>query len=233
MEGHDDPDLTPQGLFESGAKRRVESVQFLEDYLAKKSRRKVKAFKKNYKRLENFAAYRESPKYYMIIVIDYLRRRALALGKQWVEAGRLDSADQVFDLLWDEFKQAEVDTSLDIRVLAKTNHDYFAQFNPNNDPPNIIDSRGFIPKLPPQPRKDNEIVGTPVSSGTVRGPVKVLRTSDEKPNRAWGHPGDQSDRPGLDDALHQCRGGASRNRWGAAAWGLGRPRDGKAMHRRD
>jgi pyruvate,water dikinase len=181
MEGHDDPDLTPQGLFESGAKRRVESVQFLEDYLAKKSRRKVKAFKKNYKRLENFAAYRESPKYYMIIVIDYLRRRALALGKQWVEAGRLDSADQVFDLLWDEFKQAEVDTSLDIRVLAKTNHDYFAQFNPNNDPPNIIDSRGFIPKLPPQPRKDNEIVGTPVSSGTVRGPVKVLRTSDEKP----------------------------------------------------
>ena len=180
MGGHDDPDLTPQGLFESGAKRREESVRFLEDYLAKKSRRKVKAFKKNYKRLENFAAYRESPKYYMIIVIDYLRRRALALGKQWVEAGRLDSADQVFDLLWDEFKQAEVDTSLDIRVLAKTNHDYFAQFNPNNDPPNIIDSRGFIPKLPPQPRKENELVGTPVSSGIVMGKVKVLKRADEK-----------------------------------------------------
>jgi len=180
MQGYNDPELTPQGLFDAGAKRRVESVQFLEEYLAKKSRRKVKAFKKNYKLLENFAAYRESPKYYMIMVIDYLRRRALVLGKQWVEAGRLDSVDHIFDLKWDEFKQAEVDSSLDIRILAKTNHDYFAQFNPDNDPPNIIDSRGFIPKRPPQPRKENELAGTPVSSGFVVGKVKVLKRANEK-----------------------------------------------------
>jgi pyruvate,water dikinase len=180
MEGHDDPAMTPQGLFESGAKRRVESVRFLDEYLAKKSRRKVKAFRKNYKLLENFAAYRESPKYYIIMATDYIRRRTLILGEQWVEAGRLDSADQVFDLSWEEFKQAEMDTKLNIRALAKTNHDYFAQFNPNNDPPNIIDSRGFIPKLPPQPRKENELVGTPVSSGIVMGKVKVLKRADEK-----------------------------------------------------
>jgi len=181
MEGNDDSSLTPQAVFDSGAKRRVESVQFLEEYLAKKSRRKVKAFRKSYKLLSNFAGLRESPKYYLILVIDYLRRRALALGRQWVEAGRLDSADQVFDLEWDEFKQAELDASLDIRTLAKTNREYYAQFNPNNDPPVIIDSRGFIPKLPPQPLKENELVGTPVSSGTVRGQVKVLKTHDEKP----------------------------------------------------
>lgn len=181
MEGNDDSGLTPQAVFDSGAKRRVESVQFLEDYLAKKSPRKVKAFRKSYKLLSNFAAYRESPKYYLILVIDYLRRRALALGSQWVEAGRLDSAEQVFDLLWDEFNQAEVDASLDIRTLAKTNREYHAQFNPNNDPPVIIDSRGFIPKLPPQPRKENELVGTPVSSRSVTGKVKVLKRADEKP----------------------------------------------------
>jgi len=74
-----------------------------------------------------------------------------------------------------------LDSSLDIRLLANTNRDYYAQFNPNNDPPIIIDSRGFIPKLPPQPRKENELVGTPVSSGTVMGPVKVLKHPDEKP----------------------------------------------------
>jgi pyruvate,water dikinase len=180
MEGHDDPDLTPQGLFESGAKRRVKSVQFLEEYLAKKSRRKLKAFRKNYKLLENFAAYRESPKYYIIIVVDYLRRRVFALGKQWVAARRLDSANQVFDLLWDEIKQAEVDTNLDIRTLAKSNREYYAQFNPNNDPPVLIDSRGFIPKLPQLPRKENELVGTPVSSGFVIGKVKVLKRAGEK-----------------------------------------------------
>jgi pyruvate,water dikinase len=135
MGSQENPDLTPRGIFERGAKQRVESVQCLEDYLAKKSPGKVKAFKKSYKLLENFAAYRESPKYYVIMVIDYLRRQALALGKQWVEAGRLDSADQVFDLQLDEFKLAEVDSSLDIRLLANTNRDYYAQFNPNDDPP--------------------------------------------------------------------------------------------------
>jgi phosphohistidine swiveling domain-containing protein len=177
----EDPDLTPRGIFEQGARQREESVQFLEAYLADKSPGKVKAFRKNYKLLENFAAYRESPKYYMIMAIDTIRRRILAQAKQWVAAGRLDSVDQVFDLHLDEFERAGLDSSLDIRFLAETNREYYAQFNPDNDPPIIIDSRGFIPKLPPQPRKDNQLVGTPVSFGTVTGPVKVLRTPGEKP----------------------------------------------------
>ncbi|MCP4419776.1 MAG: hypothetical protein GY805_24455 [Chloroflexi bacterium] len=181
MQGHADPELTPQGLFDAGAKRRVESVQFLEEYLAKKSRRKVKLFKKYYKLLENFSAYRESPKYYIIMIIDYLRRRALTLGKQWVKVGRLDSVEQIFDLKWDEFKQAEIDPNLDIQALAKANHNYYSQFNPDNDPPNIIDSRGFIPKLPPQPRKENELIGTPVSTGAFLGSVKILKSPNEKP----------------------------------------------------
>ncbi|MBW1790224.1 MAG: hypothetical protein JRK53_27040, partial [Deltaproteobacteria bacterium] len=181
MEGYDDPDLNPKAIFERGAQQRVESVQFLEEYLAKKNPRKVKAFRKNYKLLENFGAYRESPKYYIIMGIDYIRRRVLALGREWVAAGRLDSVDHVFDLHLDEFNQARVDSSLDIRTLANTNRDYYAQFNPDNDPPLVIDSRGFIPKLPLRPRKENELVGTPVSAGVVSGPVKVLRTSDEKP----------------------------------------------------
>ena len=181
MGSQDDPDLTPRGIFERGAKQRVESVQFLEDYLAGQSPGKVKSFRKSYKLLENFAAYRESPKYYIGMAIDYLRRRALTLGNQWVEAGRLDSVDQVFDLRLEEVSRAETEPGLDIRTLATTNHAYYAQFNPNNDPPVIIDSRGFIPKLPLKPHKGNHLVGTPVSSGTVKGPVKVLRTPDEKP----------------------------------------------------
>jgi len=181
MEGYDDPDLTPQAIFDRRAQQRVESVKFLEDYLGKRSKRKAKLFKKNYKLLENFAAYRELPKYFIIMVVDYLRRRALVQGEQWVGAGRLDTAAQVFDLHLEEFLRAEVDADLDIRLLSNSNREYYAQFNPNNDPPIIIDSRGFIPKLPPQPRKKNELLGTPVSSGIVRGVVKVLKHPDEKP----------------------------------------------------
>jgi pyruvate,water dikinase len=115
------------------------------------------------------------------MAFDYLRRRALALGRHWVEAGRLDSVDQIFDLRLEEIIRAEAEPGLDIRTLAITNHAYYAKFNPNNDPPVIIDSRGSIPKLPAKPHKENHLVGTPVSSGIVKGPVKVLRTPDEKP----------------------------------------------------
>lgn len=181
MRTGDDPEQTPRSIFERATKRRIESVQFLEDYLATKGRKKVKAFKKNYKVLETLAGLRETPKYVMIIGIDHIRRRALALGEQWVAAGRLDSADQIFDLEVEDIKQAEGDSSLDIRAIAEANRTYFAQFNPHNDPPVLIDSRGKIPTLPPRPLKENELVGTPVSPGIVIGLVKVLSRPDEKP----------------------------------------------------
>lgn len=176
----DAPERTPRALFEQAAQKRVESVQFLEKYLAQKGRGKAKAFRKNYRVLETFAGLRETPKYVMIIGVDLIRRRALALGKQWVAAGRLDSTDQVFDLELTDINQAESDASVDIRAIAQANRAYFDQFNPHNDPPVLIDSRGKIPRLPPRPLTENELEGTPVSPGVVIGPVKVLNRPDEK-----------------------------------------------------
>jgi pyruvate,water dikinase len=181
MNVDDDPALTPGGIFENAKKRRVESAQFLEDYLAKKSRGKVKAFKKDYKVLESFAAYREMPKYFVIIAVDYIRRRVLAIAEQWVASGRLDSVEQIFDLKINDISRAEKDTSLDIGATAQANHAYITQYNPHNDPPVLIDSRGKIPTTPPRASKENELVGTPVSPGFVTGPVKVLTRPDEKP----------------------------------------------------
>jgi pyruvate,water dikinase len=181
MSTEDDPEQTPRSVFERAAKRRVESVQFLEDYLATKGRKRAKAFRRHYKVLENFAGLRETPKYVMIIGIDHIRRRALALAEQWVAAGRLDSVDQIFDLEATDIARAEEDASLDIRAIAQANRAYMARFNPHNDPPVLIDSRGKIPTLPPSPLKENELVGTPVSPGLVIGPVRLLARPDEKP----------------------------------------------------
>jgi hypothetical protein len=138
MASQDDPGLSPRGFFDRRASQRVESVQVLEDYLTKTRPGKIKAFRKSYKLLENFAAYRESPKYNIIMIIDYYRRRVLKQGKQWMKAERLDSADHVFYLHLDEFRRAEEDSSLDIRLLANSNRDYYAQFNPNDDRPIIV-----------------------------------------------------------------------------------------------
>jgi pyruvate,water dikinase len=91
-----------------------------------------------------------------------------------VAAGRLDSADQIFNLEIQDISRAESDPSLGIRTIAEANRAYFAQFNPHNDPPVLIDSRGKIPTLPPRPLEESELAGTPVSPGVVIGRVRVL-----------------------------------------------------------
>ena len=47
--------------------------------------------------------------------------------------------------------------------------------------PTVIDSRGKILRPPKKKARAGEMVGEPVSAGRVRGPVKVLSRSDEKP----------------------------------------------------
>jgi pyruvate,water dikinase len=141
----------------------------------------VRLFRKRYATLTTFAPYREMPKYHMIVAIDGLRRHALDLADGWVAAGRLDRRAQIFDLTLADITRAEADPAFEVRAIAEANRAYYARFNPHANPPVLIDSRGFIPTLPPRPAAEGELRGTPVSPGFVRGPVKVLKRADEKP----------------------------------------------------
>lgn len=181
MENTSDPEFTPRAIFEQGTLRRQQTVKILEDVLAAKGKRQVRSFQKKYQILEAFAAYREIIKYHIILAIDYIRQRILKLAEQWVEQGRLDSVDQVFNLKYDQVVQAELDANLNLRPLIAANIEFFGQFNKQLNPPSLIDSRGFIPTLPRKQVNENELVGTPVSPGTVIGPVKILIRPDEKP----------------------------------------------------
>jgi len=176
-----DSALNPVDIFKKGVRRREETLKSLEAILVKKSKKKVKKLKKKYDVLKQFIAHREIPKYYIVLATYYVRLGALALGDRWVKEGRLDFADQIFNLKYFEVVQAENDTNLDIRTLAKSNYKYNAKFNTKLDPPVLIDSRGRILTLPIDQINENELVGTPVSPGTVKGPVKVLSRPDEKP----------------------------------------------------
>lgn len=172
--------FNPVQNFENGVKRREDAVKKLEVILEKKSTRKVKQFKKKYNIMKTFAAHREIPKYYLVMADYYIRLAALALGEKWVNVGRLDNAEQIFDLYNSEVNKAERDETLDIRNLAKANRAYNAQFNTKLDPPVLIDSRGRILTLLEEPMDKNELSGTGVSPGIVKGPVKVLSRPNEK-----------------------------------------------------
>ncbi|MEO2198897.1 MAG: PEP/pyruvate-binding domain-containing protein [bacterium] len=126
------------------------------------------------------AGFREAPKYFFIITVDLLRRRALELGRRFVEEGRLDRAIQVFDLRILEIARAEREPDLDVRTLVTANLAPRRRLAHITSWPRVIDSRGRIFHAPPQDAADG-LVGDAIAPGVVRGRAKVLHAPYEKP----------------------------------------------------
>jgi pyruvate,water dikinase len=134
-----------------------------------------------YRRNDLFAGSRDTPKYLNLLAYHAARRRALADGRQLVADGRLDAAEHVFDLKFEDLARALDDPALDLRKLRESRvsftrklHDHVRTFPP------VIDSRGRILRPQAVDEMPGLLSGMPVSAGLARGPVKVLRRADEK-----------------------------------------------------
>jgi phosphohistidine swiveling domain-containing protein len=168
-------------VYERGIVERTQAYEFLLEIVRRRSKRQAKRFAKYYSVLVTFEGYREIHKYYIVWVVDILRQKALAVGQSLVQAGRLDSVVQVFDLTIEELDRGQADPSLDLRALANENTRFLSKSRHVRHYPRIIDSRGKIVLPPRKEAKAGELLGEPISPGTVRGKVKVLAMPDEKP----------------------------------------------------
>lgn len=176
-----DSEYSPQAILDKAKAERENAYQELLRVARKKGGRKAKSFEKNYRIMLELAGYRESPKYFFAWITDIFRRRALEQAQPLVEAGRLDSPEQVFDLTIEDFEWALVDSTLDLRALAERNTRYLKRFQQVRRFPRVIDSRGKILRPPKKETAEGALVGEAISPGVIRGPVKVLNTPDEKP----------------------------------------------------
>lgn len=175
------PDQDPQALHQRYLAEREQTYQELLEIARRKGRRQARQFEHQYRVLVTLSGFRETPKYCFVLVTDLFRRRALQVGERLAAAGRLDTPAQVFDLRLADLERAQADPTLDLRALAATNTAYLRRFQTVREFPRIIDSRGQILRRPPKPAAPGEFAGDPIAPGTVRGPVKVLHTPDEKP----------------------------------------------------
>src|SRR6185503_5148412 len=140
---------------------------------------KAAKFAAEYQFFSNFGGYRETHKTYLVYIVDILRQKVKARGEALASAGRLDSPEQAFELT---VQQLDADDgTADLRKLAHDNTVLFKKLAKISRPPALIDSRGFIPRPPTPPAKEGEHVGMGVSSGVVRGRIKILHSPDEKP----------------------------------------------------
>ena len=128
-----------------------------------------------------FGGYRETPKHYVIKVIDLFRRQALADGRAFVAEGRLDRAEDIFDLTIADIDRARSDGALDLRRLGKERRALIDQIRRSHLVARVIDSRGKIYYPPRAESTPGELAGVPISPGVASGRVKVLHHAREKP----------------------------------------------------
>ncbi len=145
-----------------------------------KGQRKAKSLEKYYKTWVIFGGYRETPKHYVIKVIDLFRRQALALARTFMTDGRLDNLEQIFDLTIADIDRARTDPTLDLRALAQEHTVLINKIRKSKLVARVIDSRGKIYYPPRSIATDGEMTGVPISPGVVQGRVKVFQYATEK-----------------------------------------------------
>ncbi|WP_313339819.1 PEP/pyruvate-binding domain-containing protein [Sedimentibacter sp.] len=173
-----DPEHNPESIFNRARQERESDFELLLREAEKK--RKSKKFKKYYDMLITFSGYREAPKYYWIMTVAELRRKVIEAAEALAALGRIDNLNQVFDLTIDDLDMAMADTTIDLRQRASQNTVFLKRLANIKEFPRVIDSRGKILHPPKKEARNGELAGEPISPGTVRGPVKVLK-SPEKP----------------------------------------------------
>ncbi len=132
--------------------------------------------------IDLFAGTRETPKHHNLLFYYAVRKRVLIEGRRLVREGRLDAAEDIFDLTFRDLESAALDPSLDLREVREERTHFLNILEAQvTEFPQVIDSRGRILRPPPREERPGELSGMAVSPGVVTGPVKVLRDPHEKP----------------------------------------------------
>jgi pyruvate,water dikinase len=156
----------------------IEICKYLKEVDAKRHHR----FQFLYRCWEVFGGFREMPKYCLVYAIDALRSRLIEEGERLVSKKRLENIDQLFDLKLEDFDKKVGNKKIDLVELGQENRRHADKLAAVSQLPALIDSRGRILRATRRPTsEDGAVVGTPISNGIARGPIKVLHFADEKP----------------------------------------------------
>lgn len=179
----DNLENNPLIIFNESVKKREKAYRELYKIASKNNREKE--FEKYYNLLVLFAWYRETPKYFIILSIAIMKERTLKLAKEFKKENRLKNIDEIFDLKIASIIEAEKNKKLNLQKLRDKNLSEYEIWKSVKYFPSFFDSRGKIFRPNNTIKKDNILVGTPISPWIVRGKVKVLNTALEKPLLAW------------------------------------------------
>ncbi len=174
----DDSDFDP----EAAHRRQIEERQHaFEELLHRLGPIRRALLRRVYRLIELFAGARNTPKHLIVLFNYVIRKRVLTEGRRLTEEGRLDAAEDVFNLRFADLEAAEQDATLDLRKLCEERSHFRKKLDAHvKSFPAVIDSRGRILRPPAAEITPGLLSGMPVSPGVVTGTVNVLHSPHDK-----------------------------------------------------
>ena len=165
-------------------------------------------------RIRVLAGGRELPKFTIIRMMGVARTALLASGRDLVDAGVLDSPDDVFLLRLHEIEALGDGPTAGLRRLVAERRAALERESRRAQVPRVLvgDGRAYYEGLGDVSDDEGVIVGSPVSPGTVEGTVRVVPRPGALGAQARRDPRLPGDRPGVDTAVPQRRRAGHRGR---------------------
>jgi pyruvate,water dikinase len=119
---------------------------------------------------------RESPKFFAIRAMGISRKALLEVGEEFVAAGTIEQADDLFFLLLDELEQMAREEKKDWKALVVKRRLAYERELRRRQVPRVLvsDGRAFYEGMGAATDGSNSISGSPVSPGVVEGIVHVV-----------------------------------------------------------
>jgi pyruvate,water dikinase len=130
-------------------------------------------------RMQNLAGLRDNPKLRMVEMCYEVRKVVLQWADRLVEAGRLDTREDIFLLTFKELDEAVKDEAFDVRAAVDPHRSYWTCAQNVHQWPLLVDSRNRILRPRSPEAQDGQFLGIPISPGVARGRVRVLASADE------------------------------------------------------
>jgi pyruvate,water dikinase len=174
----EDPHLAPDAVFQRGA---AESERLAADYAARLRPRflgglRAALLTAAVRRLRLLGGVRETPKFYLVKILDACRGLLLDLARSLVQQGALERVDDIFFIPWITLKEFVAGQSRGLKdSVAARRADYERELA-RRQMPRLLLSTGeaFYAGLSAADAGPNDLVGEPVSPGIIEGPVRVV-----------------------------------------------------------
>ncbi|MCX2953404.1 PEP/pyruvate-binding domain-containing protein [Lentzea sp. NEAU-D7] len=157
----------PDAVFARGAA----DAEAMIDTLARRARGRGWFVRFALRRTRLLAGLREYPKYLVVTLFGALRKRVAAIGAELVAAGRLDAADDVFFLNFEEMRSPQGD----LRPTVAARREVYDREMRRRHIPRVLLSDGTEPEAVHHGVPvEGDLVGTPASAGMVTGVARVV-----------------------------------------------------------